>query len=128
MKITRRQLRRTIRRVIRESNLGNTYKDPNESIREAEEALLQFGEWEISEQEILDWWMNEGDHLIEFLPDVDWENLPAPCVRAMNIVMEEMGLSEPDSDSDDGYWGSEASHYDEYGELLPDYRDDDNWA
>ena len=118
-----------IRSVIKESSFRNTRKTLNESVQEAEEALLQFGEWEISEQEILDWWMSEGDHLIEFLPSVDWEGLPAPCVRAMNIVMEEMGLSEPDSDSDDGYWGSEASHYDEYGELLPDYRDADiDWA
>lgn len=126
MKMTTKQLRKTIQRVIIES--WNTWKDPNESIREAEEALLQFDDWDQPENEILEWWIHNAKDLIKYLPDVNWDDLPMPCNRARVVVMQEFGMIE-DEDEDDGYWGSEPSHYDESGELLPDVRDADiDWA
>ena len=87
MRMTTTYLRKTIRRAILES-----YKDPNECIREAEQALLRFDDWETPEQDILEWWIHEGADLIQWLPEVNWQNLPGPSVRALDIVMQEFRM------------------------------------
>ena len=83
MRITKRQLKR----IIRESILLK------ESKEEALAGLQRWGvDWEYSEQECLDWWMNEGDHLIQYLLEVDPMKLRQGESRLLEFLLLEFGL------------------------------------
>jgi len=83
MRLTKRQLKR----IIRESILLK------ESKEEALAGLQRWGgDWEYSEQECLDWWMNEGEHLVEYLLEIDPMQLREGEGRLLEYLLLEFGL------------------------------------
>ncbi len=82
MKLTKRQLRK----ILRESIL-------KESREECLQALKDWsGEWDYSEMEVLDWWMGEGDHLIDYLTDIDPSELSSSGAALLEMLISEFGL------------------------------------
>ena len=87
MRISKRQLRR----VIRESILLT------ESREECLQALKDWsGEWEYSDQECLDWWMSEGDHLVDYLSDIDPSELSESGAALLDMLKSEFGFGGGD--------------------------------
>jgi len=80
MKITKRQLRK----VIRESILLK------ESKEELVTALNNYdSDWDSSDEEILEFFMNEGEHLIDYLTDVKTSELNMRGQQVLEMLMNE---------------------------------------
>ena len=89
MRLNKRQLKRIIREEKR--------KLLNESREECLQALKDWsGDWEYSDQECLDWWMSEGDHLVDYLTDIDPSELSSSGAALLDMLMSEFGFGGGD--------------------------------
>ena len=89
MRLNKRQLKRIIREEKR--------KLLNESREECLQALKDWsGDWEYSDQECLDWWMSEGDHLVDYLTDIDASELSSSGAALLDMLKSEFGFGGGD--------------------------------
>ena len=85
--------KRRLRRIIREEK----HRILLESRDECLQALKDWsGDWEYSDQECLDWWMGEGDYLVNYLTDIDPSELSSSGAALLEFLMNEFGFGGDD--------------------------------